>query len=207
MHRTYHVTNQSHRNVNALLWRKTLFRFHDRGSVPEDAIVPSHRHSLSTAPKARPPRDPVPCNPLLQHLCPNDVEDTLRDLMVHRWEVRREKHFFWRDALREKDKSLLNDSRTLYQGPDSCTKAIHIWDCLGANGRRDIILQPPVDAEAVAFEMWERLERVFALPADVSCQYIYRAFVDEVQSRSLPSAMQSLQKELKQILGVSVNIA
>ena len=68
-------------------------------------------------------------------------------------------------------------------------KAVHAWDCLGANGGQDIILQPPVDAEAVAFEMLERLERVLALPADVSCQYIYQAFVDEVQSRSLPGAM------------------
>lgn len=83
---------------------------------------------------------------------------------------------------------------------------VHAWDCLGANGGQDIILQLAVDAEAVAFEMWVRLERVFALPADISCQYIYQAFVEEVQSRSLPSAMQSLQKELKEILGVSVNI-
>ena len=86
-------------------------------------------------------------------------------------------------------------------------KAVHAWDFLGDNGGRGIILLPAVDAGAVAFEMCERLERVFALPADVSFQYIYRAFVDEVQSRSLPGAMQSLQKELKQILGVSVNIA
>ena len=78
-------------------------------------------------------------------------------------------------------------------------KAVHAWDCLGANGGQDFILQPAVDAEAIAFEMWERLERVFALPVDVSCQYIYQAFVDEVHSRSLPAAMQSLRKELKQI--------
>ena len=76
-------------------------------------------------------------------------------------------------------------------------KAIDAWDCLEAHGGREIIQQPPVKAEVVALEMWERLERAFALNHDISCQSIYKAFFHELSSVSIPNAKKSLQEELR----------
>ena len=76
-------------------------------------------------------------------------------------------------------------------------EAIGAWDCLEAHGGREIIQQPPVKAEVVALEMWERLETAFSLNRDGSCQSIYQAFFGELSSVTIPNARASFEKELR----------
>jgi hypothetical protein len=74
-------------------------------------------------------------------------------------------------------------------------KAIGAWDCLKRNGGIDIIQEPLPEGESAAPKLMARLEKAFALNPDHACQSIFRAFMNEVESVSIPNAVQSLGKE------------
>jgi hypothetical protein len=74
-------------------------------------------------------------------------------------------------------------------------KAIGAWECLKRKGGIDIIQELPPEGQAVAQNMMQRLEKAFALDLGGACQSIFRIFMNEVESVSIPNAVQSLGKE------------
>jgi hypothetical protein len=65
---------------------------------------------------------------------------------------------------------------------------------LELHGGRDIIQESPGE-EAVATKMLDRLTKAFSPNQDNACKSIYKVFSNEIESVSIPNAVQSMGKE------------